>query len=146
VKPAFERRLTFDLRSDWRARALLAADNAMYPVVLSMLSHNYDDQMLPLLRFVFPGFTSISAPFLCTAARISREGRVYATVDYGRGRREINVLFETETDLQNAFRHLADQLKLSDADRIAMFAAVKRWIVCDYRIDPNTGMKEERVA
>lgn len=146
MNPAFERRLTFDLRNDWRAKALAASKGKMAAVVMSVLAHNFDDQMLPLLRFVFPGFQSVAAPFICTAARISRQGRVYADIRQKSGMVTREVLFETEADLQTAFRKLADRLKLSDADRIQMFAAVKRWIVCDYRIDPNTGMKEERVA
>lgn len=143
---AIESRLSFDLRGDWRARVLAVSRGKLGAVVLSVIAHNYDDQLLPLLQFVFPGFTSIAAPFLCTAARISLQGRVYADIRQKSGLVTREVLFETEIDLQGAFRKLADKLKLPDRDRIEMFAAVKRWIVCDYRIDPNTGMKEEKAA
>lgn len=146
MKPAFERNLGFDLRADWRLRILRAARGKLSAVALSVIAHNYDDQLLPLLQLTFPGFTTIAAPFLCTAARISRQGKVYADIRQKSGMVTREVLFETETELQDAFRKLADKLKLPDRHRVEMFAAVKRWIVCDYRIDPNTGMKEERAA
>lgn len=146
MKPGFERQIGFDLRADWRVRILRAARGKMGAVVLSVIAHNYDDQLLPLLQLTFPGFTTIAAPYLCTAARISRQGRVYADIKQKSGMVTREVLFETETDLQDAFRKLADKLKLPDRHRVEMFVAVKRWIVCDYRIDPGTGAKEERAA
>jgi hypothetical protein len=62
-------RLEFDLMATWQARTLRAAQGKTAAVLLSVLAHNYDDQMLPLLQVVFPGFTSITAPFLSSAGR-----------------------------------------------------------------------------
>lgn len=136
-------RLEFDLHGSWQARVLKGTSGKMAAVVMSVLAHNFDDQMLPLLRLVFPGFSGVAAPFLCSAAKISRAGRVYAQRVTRDGESIENyVVFQNEAQLQFAFRKLADELKLSDADRLDLFAAVKKWIVCDYRIDPNTGEKE----
>jgi hypothetical protein len=49
-------------------------------VVLSVLAHNYDEAMPTLLRLVFPGFTSIAAPFYCSAAKVDKAGRIVADV------------------------------------------------------------------
>ncbi len=131
------------LRDSWQGRTLGAARGKLAAVLLSVLAHNYDDAMPALLRAVFPGYTGVAAPFLCSAGRISARGRVYAKM-VNRAETEAvdTVLYRDETELQNAFRTLADTLKLSDTDRIDMFQAVARWIVCDYRINPNTGEKE----
>ena len=39
--------------------------------------------------------------------------------------------------MRDAFRRLADRLKLSDSDRIEMFKYVQRWVVADRRLDPT---------
>jgi hypothetical protein len=39
----------------------------------------------------------------------------------------------TVDDLVRNFRGLADHLKLSDEERIEMFAAVRKWVSTDYR-------------
>jgi hypothetical protein len=46
-------------------------------------------------------------------------------------------VFKDEKAMEGAFRDLADLLKLSDDDRVQMFEAVKRWVVCDFRLDPK---------
>lgn len=127
-----------ELRETWQARALAVATGRTGAVLLSVLAHNYDDAMSVLLRVVFPGFTSITAPFLCTAGKIAKSGAVVADVvcKYGRIAKQ-DVIYKNTTELQNDFRRLADRLKLSDAERIEMFKAVQRWIVCDYRLDPT---------
>lgn len=140
-------RIMFDLRDCWQGRVLAAAKGSTRSVVLSVLSHTYDEAVLPLLQALYPGFNGILPPFLCSAGRISRGGKVYADMVTKTGQQVRRVIvFSSETALQNAFRHLADEVKLTDAERVEMFAVVKKWIICDYRIDPNTGMKEERAA
>jgi len=37
----------------------------------------------------------------------------------------------------DTFRRLADDLKLGDADRIAMFSEVRKWIIKDDRTEPS---------
>jgi hypothetical protein len=106
--------------------------------VLSVLAHNFDDAMLTLLNVLFPGFYSIRAPFLCSAARILKSGQIVADVVTADGRIvKWAKLFESEKAMEAQFRRLADRLKLNDEDRRGLFVAVKRWVVCDYRIDPN---------
>lgn len=134
----FRDRIESELRQGWQARVLLASSGRMYMCVLSVLSHNFDDAMLTLLQVLYPGFYSIKAPFLCTAARVLKNGNVVADVVTKGGKILKWVkLFEDEKAMETAFRHLADDLKLNDQDRRELFAAVKRWVVCDYRIDPN---------
>lgn len=136
------RRHAQDLREVWQARVLAAARGEMGVYVLSVLAHNFDDAMPTLLRVVFPGFTSIAAPFLGSAARIRKHGQIVADMVHRDGRIEKDrVIFASEAACQSAFRRIADELKLSDDDRRGLFAAVQKWIVADYRIDPNTGEK-----
>lgn len=145
------RRHAQDLRGTWQAAALAAA---LYPgeytpprdkigmCMLSVLSHNYDAGTAPvlpvLLRVVFPGFRSIGAPFLCSAAKIAKSAHVMADLITKDGQRIRNqALFRSTRRMEAEFRSFADKIALDDADRTTLFECVKRWVVCDYRIDPN---------
>lgn len=130
-------RLAFDLRATWQSRALAAASGQTGAVLLSVLAHNYDDQMLTLLQVTFPGFTSITAPFLTSAGRVMKNGAIVADVVRATGRIDRRrVLYRNQIALRDDFRRLADRLKFSDQDREQLFAAVQKWVVADYRIDP----------
>lgn len=143
ISLGIEKRLAFDLRSTWQARTLEAARGKTAAVLLSVLAHNYDEAMSTLLRVVFPGFTSIKAPFLCSAGRVAKNGAVVANMVNRNGTiTKDAVLYRDETELRDDFRKLADGLKLSDADRIEMFGAVKRWVVADRRLDPTFDPKD----
>ena len=145
------RRHAQDLRLTWQARALAAAlvDGEYVPprdkigmCLLSVLSHNYGDprnDALPvLLRVVFPQYQSIGAPFLCSAAKIAKTGHVMADVITKDGRRIKNqALFRSTRAMEREFRLFADKLGMEDGERVELFAAVARWVVCDYRLDPN---------
>lgn len=128
-----------DLRQSWQVRALIEAHNKHIGVVLlSVLAHTYDDAMHVVMRVAFPGFTSITAPFLCTAGKVAKNGVVMADVVQRDGTISKNVgLYRNTLKLRDAFRRLADRLKLDDQERIEMFSALKRWLVCDYRLDPT---------
>jgi hypothetical protein len=63
-------------------------------------------------------------------------------VKYGDGTEKWEVLYRNEVALRNDFRQLADRLKLNDADRIELFAAVKNWVVADRRLDPTMDPKD----
>lgn len=128
-----------EIRETWQARALAHTHHQHIGVVLlSVLAHNYDDAMPVLLRVVFPGFRSIDTPFVCSAARVAKTGAVVADVVWDGGLIVKNmVLFKSLNALKNAFRRLADKMRLDDADRIAMFAAVRKWVVADTRLDPT---------
>lgn len=130
-------RLAFDLRATWQARTLSAATGQTAAVLLSVLAHNYDDQMLVLLQVCFPGFTSITAPFLCSAGRVMKNGAVVADMVNRNGTMsKKKVLYRNEIGLRDDFRRLADRLRLPDQDREQLFIAVQKWVVADYRIDP----------
>jgi hypothetical protein len=125
------------LRQSWQSRVLLHAKGQDFNVVLSMLAHSYDDAMLRLLRITFRGFYSIRTPFLCSAGKIDKWGSVYAdeVTEYGRVLKKL--LYPSETHFRDAMRRLADRLKLTDAERVEMLAVARRWVVCDYRLDPT---------
>lgn len=140
---SLERSLAFDLRATWQARTLEAARGRTAAVLLSVLAHNFDDQLLTLLQLVFPGFKSITAPFLCSAGKIERNGAVVADMVERAGTiKKKAVLYRSEIELRDDFRRLADQLKLDDDDRKALLGAVRRWVVCDFRLDPNLDPKD----
>jgi hypothetical protein len=131
-------RLAFDLMATWQARALVAARGKTAAVLLSVLAHNYDEQLLTLLKVAFPGFESISAPFLSSAGRVAKSGAIVADVVQRDGRIERQeVLYRNEIELRDDFRRLADALKLDDSDREQLFIAVKKWVVADHRLDPT---------
>jgi len=126
------------IRQSWQCRALLHAKGIDFAVVLSALAHSYDDAMLRLLRVAFKGFYSIRTPFLGSAGKIDKAGRVCADVvtEYGQVFKQ-QPLYADEIAFRDAMRRLADRLKLSDQDRVEMLAVAQRWVVCDFRLDPT---------
>ena len=133
------RRHVQELRETWQAKALAHTQYSYFGrVVLSVLAHNYDDAMPVLLSAVWPGFRSLNPPFLGSAGRVAKSGAVVADVVRDGGIIEKQVrIFRSLDRLKGAFRRLADQLKLNDADRVEMFSAVRRWVVADTRLDPT---------
>ena len=126
------------IRQSWQCRALLHAKGIDFAVVLSALAHSYDDAMLRLLRVAFKGFYSIRTPFLGSAGKIDKRGRVCADIVFDdRPPMKQQPLYASELALRDAMRRLADRLKLTDADRSEMFDLIRRWIVCDFRLDPT---------
>ena len=141
MDPAIEldhKRHADELRDSWQARVLADTDRtSLGKVVLSVLAHSFDEAMPVLLRVVFPGFVSIRAPFMCSAGKIDKWGRVVGDVVTPDGAIIRNhPLFQNTRDLERAFRNLADRLKLSDDDRRGLFAALGAWLVADMRLDP----------
>lgn len=124
-------------------RALLAAEGRTRAVLLSVLAHNFDGALEVWLHIAFPGFTSITAPFLSTAGKVDKTGAVVADVVRKDGTIQKDAaIYATETFLRDDFRRLADTLKLSDEDRVEMFKAVQRWVVADRRLDPSFDPKD----
>jgi hypothetical protein len=119
-----EARLTFDIRATWQARMLIAAqqkrEGVIAAVMLSVLAHNYDDALLPLLKILFPGFESITPPFLCSAGKVDKEGAVVAD------------LVERTGKIVRNYRLYRDEI----------VGAVKRWVVADRRLDPAMDPKD----
>ncbi len=138
-----EQRIEFDLRASWQARVLGAVGGHMGAVVLSVLSHNFDEAMPTLLRMVFPGFTSINAPFYCSAGKVAKSGHIVAdaVTKHGEIVKDAKV-FDSKLQMRDAFRRLADHLKLSDPDRTELFKCVQRWVVADRRLDPTFDPKD----
>jgi len=142
-----EARLAFDIRDTWQARVLLVAQERKSGVIgavaLSVLAHNFDDAMPVMLKVLFPGFTSIEPPFLCSAGKVDKHGAVVADLIERSGVIVKNLpLYRDEIELRDDFRKVADQLKLNDADRRELFAAVQRWVVADRRLDPTMDPKD----
>lgn len=129
-----------DLRDTWQGRTLKLATGKTGAVLLSVLAHSYDEHMPILLRVIFPGFKSITAPFLTSCGRVMKNGAVVADVFRALGKQGMvekkTVLYRNEIALRDDFRKLADRAQLSDEERVELFGAVKRWLVSDYRIDP----------
>ncbi len=143
VVNVIEANIAFDLRASWQARALSEAKGQLGAVVLSVISHNYDEALPVLLRLVFPGFTSIAAPFYCTIAKIDKTGAVVADCVTKDGQIiKDSVVFRSESEMEGQFRRLADRLKLNDADRIEMFKCVQHWCPADRRLDPSFDPKD----
>lgn len=147
IEQTLIRRHAQDLRETWQCRVLAAAAHdgeAVTPrdklgmCIVSMLAHNFDQAVPVLMLAVFPSYKGLGLPSLTSAAKIARGGQVMADFIDRDGRRFKNqALFQNTTHMERDFRQLADRLKLSDGDREELFAAVKRWVVADYRLDPT---------
>lgn len=122
-----------ELRYSWQGRVLDRSEGAMRMIVESVLAHSWDDAMPFLLAACN---TWIGLPFLCTAGKIGKDGKIFADVVTKSDTKE-RWVFGTPAELERHCRKLADKIKLSDRDRIAFFDAINRWIVCDFRIDPT---------
>jgi hypothetical protein len=104
-----------------------------------MLDHSFDDAMPVLLACVFPGFRSITTPFICSCGKVDKRGRIIADVLWGDWEpiTKDEVIFRDLPHLQSTFRKLADKLKLSDPDRIQLFDCARKWVTADMRLDPE---------
>lgn len=125
------------IRQTWQYRALAHAKDVMHAVVLSVLGDNWPDAVEVLTTMVYGEPPPYQPPFICTSAKIEKNGGIYATYVDRCGRKWYRAFFTSENHCQGTFRRLADELKLTDAERVAMFAAVRKWIVADCRLDPT---------
>lgn len=140
-----------DLRDSWQAKVLretckvvwlgsAAPRGKLGAVMLSVFAHGLDAGALAiLLKGVFPEFYSISAPFICSAAKVDKAGRIVADVVMRDDEppRKDQVMFHSLSSFKWTLRHLADRLKLDDTDRVKLFQAATNWVVADRRLDPN---------
>jgi len=130
-----------ELRETWQARAIIASKyDPLGMVVLSVLDHSFDEAMPMLMHLLFPGFVSVTTPFICSHGKINKRGHIVADVLwYSDGRLPVKnvVIFRSTRGLEKSFRELADRLKLSDKDRRELFAAARRWVAADERLDPT---------
>lgn len=132
-----------ELRDTWQCRCLAESTGKLRAVVLSVLMHSYTQAVPILLRVAFPGFRDIMRPFIASAATIILNGKVGCEIVPKSGIRSWMVIYDSEGELIKDFRDLADRLKLRDAERIELTAAVKRWVVADLRVNH---MGEQAVA
>lgn len=135
------------VRERWEARALrmatLFSTDAARPTdkvgmcILSILAHMFAlEDMQFLLRTC--GFPGTGLPMLSSAAKIAKTGHVMANVVASDEKEYLNqALFRDTKHMEGAFRRFADLLRMTDAERVDFFDAVKRWVVCDFRLDPN---------
>lgn len=72
-------------------------------------------------------------PAIGHKAAVNSDGYVFASYVDGDGKFHKARAVCYVDQLRDTFRDLADKLKLDDADRAAMFAEIKKWIVKDYR-------------
>ncbi len=127
-----------ELEQSWQVKVLRRAHGRLYAVMLSVLAHNFDDAMPVLMRVAFKGFYSIQPPFLVSAGRIAKTGHVMADIVTKDGQIVRGQgFFRSTKDMEGQFRRLADRIRLSDAEREEMFAAIRNWVVADYRLDPR---------
>lgn len=136
------------VRDTWQGKILAAAAGRMAIVVPSILAHTCSDfEMINLMVAIDPPCwdmcrMSLRLPFLCSAAKIGREGQITADcidreVNYGAMRQRNKVLFVSLPDFQYELRRLADLCKLSDEDRRSLFSAAVKWLAADMRLDPT---------
>lgn len=128
------------LRTSWQGRALASTNGkgSMLAVLMSLLADAHDEVLPFLMRAVFPEWHGVYTPFLCSSPKIDKAGRVIADVMLKGGVKQVGyVVFESETQMQDVFRRLADWLKLPDAERVELFDAVRAWVKADMRLDPT---------
>lgn len=132
-----------DILESWQAKILRHCAGELWKVCLSVIAHSYDKSLLRLMEAMFSGFQSIDAPFFCSAGKIAKSGHVCADVctKYG-AIIKMHPIFSNSVHMETVFRKLADAARLDDSDRIEMFDAIKRWVVCDYRLDPNMDRRD----
>jgi hypothetical protein len=105
--------------------------------VLSIIAHRLSIEDLQFALRVC-GFRGTTTPMLSSAAKIAKTGHVMANMVASDRHEYVNqALFRDTRQMETAMRNFADLLRLTDAERVEFFEAVKAWVVCDYRIDPN---------
>lgn len=135
-------RLAIDLRDTWQGRCVQAARGRPAMVLMSALVHSYEESAPLLYALIFPDHGKVMAPYLESCGRVAKNGAITAKVRHRSGLVSEDVIYPSEIALRDEFRKLADQLRLSDADRVELFGAIKRWVVADRRLDPSMDPKD----
>ncbi len=129
-----------ELEQSWQVRALRMTQlDPLGMAVLSVIADSYDEVMSLIMYVAFPGFVGLTTPAIVTSAKINKSGRIVADVVWNHDApvTKDDQIFRDEREMEGKFRRLADRLRLTDAERIEMFNAVRRWVVADQRLDPN---------
>lgn len=134
-KQALAKMAAEQLRVGWQCQCLRGARGRVGAVIMAVLFNEYADHMPVLLRVAFPGFIDIALPQFTGCAAIAKNGKVICgLIDRDRNKR-VEVVYDSDDEMVGDMRRLADRLKLNDTDRIALMAAVKRWVVMDARVN-----------
>ena len=80
-------------------------------------------------------------PRFGSKARINADGYLVTNVQEADRRIHRDMVVDTVQEVTDSFRGLADRLKLSDAEREALFAELRKWIAHDDRANQTA---EER--
>jgi hypothetical protein len=83
----------------------------------------------------------VKPPRFGSRAVINAEGLVFSNMQAADGTKHPNHCLGPVQVITDNFRGLADHLELSDKDRVAMFAELKKWFVHDARANQSN---EER--
>jgi hypothetical protein len=126
-----------EIRQMWQSRALRAAKDKQARVLVGALAKEYAAALPILLRASISDFEDIQLPFLSGYAAISASGRIICDMTDRDGEVRKVEVYKSQDEFLSDMRKLADELKLSDAERGEMFAMLKRWIVADMRIDEH---------
>lgn len=127
-----------ELRECWQGRVLRESSGLLRALTCTMLAHSYYEAMDVLLRVLFGKDFKITPPCFTGTARLTIAGTVVCDMLTSSGLLLQGVrVFDSEHHLVGVYRYLADDLKLNDDDRRALFVAVQRWVSRDDRIKPS---------
>jgi hypothetical protein len=140
---AIESNLAFDLRASWQARALAETGGHMAPCCCRCWRTISTMPCPSCCASPIPASPRLPRRFIAPRASSPRSGQIVADVVTTDGQivKDAKV-FDSEIQMRDAFRRLADRMKLSDSDRVEMFKCVQRWVVADRRLDPNFDPKD----
>lgn len=123
-----------EVRETWQYKLLFETkgNGKEGEVIMVVLANLYLEALEVLLAMMKRRFVP---PCLTGYARIMAGGQVVCDLMKTPSLRLKNVLlYDSEDQMIGEFRRLADKLKLPDAERIAMFAALKKWVSQDRRV------------
>ena len=137
-----------ELRDLWQGRllrrALMSDAGVIRPrsltgaAILSVIAQSYGGGIDTLLRVLFDDYRGVGNPALTSSAKIDKSGRVCADGISRFGEKMLMVpIFGDTRTMEGEFRRVADKARLSDAERVEFFDAVKLWVVADYRLAPT---------
>jgi hypothetical protein len=106
-----------DLRDTWQWQCLMATRGTVKHMILRAAMHNNGQQ--------FPRFAY--------RAEIMRDGMVHADFALKEGELYHKVAIDQVDFVRDAFRRLADKLKLCDKDRAELFELLRSWMEKDHR-------------
>jgi len=126
-----------EIRELWQSRALRESQGKLRRVLVTVIAKEYPGALVTLLKVTFPGFVDLDPPILTGYAAIAPDGAIACDMLDRDGQRKRVKVYDSENDMLYALRMLADNLKLSDKNRVEMFTIVGKWVASDQRIDHN---------